>query len=517
MSSAVSTTTLRLARTSARAANLVALVVMVFCAVAAFGAPPARASTNAFYGDVTLVTTVQIDKLTHPLEITLAALRSQEGPDSPIAFSLTWSWQSDGSSWFPSWALSLVSEAGLLAGGKTSAVVSSIGPTQGHEYEVTLSYSSSLGALAIRVSDRTQGRVVYADTVAVESYGGALYANLDDVTGFVRPGYVPVGTTWSPGTVEPGAAFVPLSIFETRGEAAAIRLRTPPPFPPGEFQITLMHDGGSLEIATVTPTAFETLIPLPLSEAPLGESLVRVDYVQDGKTLFTEARPIVVGRINVWVEPPVVMREQGRIGVPVRLASAEPVEDEIHVELVARFEKLVWDGQLLQFDYEAVSREQVFAGPVDLSTGEARFTATMPLPSEEGNYRVRFQPALRPNVASYVNGAERLFSTYQPAYLATGFSAGFSTGKPYTFAVFPDTQYYSARHPHVFTRMTDWIAQNASEYNIAAVLHVGDITDDILRTRTFRPTADSAQARGRTRSRKILRPPSTPPLTSGKS
>ena len=458
-------------------------------------APPAQ---SAFAGDVTLVTTLRVDDLKLPMQISLAAFRTEEAPDAPVAFGLTWSWSTDGSSWFPTWALSLVSEVGLLPGGETSMIISSAGPARGHEYQTILSYSPSLGALAIRVTDQTLGRVIYADTLAVDAYGGPLYVvsnglpksdgalidgtpvdgeglashgvTLEGTLVSLEPVFIPASATWSPGTGEPGGSFVSISIFETKSEPAAIRLRTPPPFPPGEFRVYLEYAGTSHPIAAVTPSEAETWIPLPLAEAPLGESLVRVDYVHGGQTLLTETRPIVVGRINVWFEPPVVVRDQGRVEVPVRLASSEPAGDEVQVELVASIEKLVWDAEERKYSYEAVSTERLYAGPVDLSTGEARLIATMPLPAEEGSFRARFQPVLTPAVASYVNGAERLFSTYAPAE--------FSPEEPYTFVVFPDTQYYSARHPHVFTRMTHWVAEHAAQHNIAAVLHVGDITDD---------------------------------------
>ena len=48
-----------------------------------------------------------------------------------------------------------------------------------------------------------------------------------------------------------------------------------------------------------------------------------------------------------------------------------------------------------------------------------------------------------------------------------------------TIVVLPDTQYYSASYPSVFTGQTDWIIEHkpANDLNIAVVLHVGDIVD----------------------------------------
>jgi hypothetical protein len=46
----------------------------------------------------------------------------------------------------------------------------------------------------------------------------------------------------------------------------------------------------------------------------------------------------------------------------------------------------------------------------------------------------------------------------------------------FTLVVLPDTQNYTWMNPELYARQTRWIAANARRYNIAHVLHVGDIT-----------------------------------------
>lgn len=48
----------------------------------------------------------------------------------------------------------------------------------------------------------------------------------------------------------------------------------------------------------------------------------------------------------------------------------------------------------------------------------------------------------------------------------------------YSVVVLPDTQMYAWKHPHVYRAQTEWIAANAKRYNIAYVIHVGDITQN---------------------------------------
>jgi len=51
-----------------------------------------------------------------------------------------------------------------------------------------------------------------------------------------------------------------------------------------------------------------------------------------------------------------------------------------------------------------------------------------------------------------------------------------------TIVVLPDTQYYAASYPSVFTGQTEWIVAQKPALNIAAVLHVGDIVDGDIAT-----------------------------------
>lgn len=46
----------------------------------------------------------------------------------------------------------------------------------------------------------------------------------------------------------------------------------------------------------------------------------------------------------------------------------------------------------------------------------------------------------------------------------------------FTLAVLPDTQIYAWKYPDIYTKQTQWIADNAKKFNMAYVLHVGDIT-----------------------------------------
>jgi predicted phosphodiesterase len=47
----------------------------------------------------------------------------------------------------------------------------------------------------------------------------------------------------------------------------------------------------------------------------------------------------------------------------------------------------------------------------------------------------------------------------------------------FTFAVLPDTQFYSEKYPETFLAQTRWIVENRDKHRIAATFHLGDITN----------------------------------------
>lgn len=50
-----------------------------------------------------------------------------------------------------------------------------------------------------------------------------------------------------------------------------------------------------------------------------------------------------------------------------------------------------------------------------------------------------------------------------------------NSNSEFTIAIFPDTQYYTSNENGIFEQMSQWVADNASEYNIQVLLHEGDV------------------------------------------
>lgn len=73
--------------------------------------------------------------------------------------------------------------------------------------------------------------------------------------------------------------------------------------------------------------------------------------------------------------------------------------------------------------------------------------------------------AKKPKVDPY---ADAKFVAGPPSAIAKG---------SFTIAVLPDTQHYSEKYPENFLAQTRWIMQERKARNIAAVMHLGDITN----------------------------------------
>jgi predicted phosphodiesterase len=78
------------------------------------------------------------------------------------------------------------------------------------------------------------------------------------------------------------------------------------------------------------------------------------------------------------------------------------------------------------------------------------------------------EPARPPLKAKPDPYADAVFVDGEPPLPAEG---------SFTFAVLPDTQFYSEKYPETFLAQTTWIVENRVRYRIAATFHLGDITN----------------------------------------
>lgn len=422
---------------------------------------------------ITVTATVHIAEIEGFEEIWLTGLTDDPSTENlEEGHVLALLWRLDHSGWFPTWQLELSSAVGLLpdslpvrnVGAFPSVALARLQPQADHTYTVTLSYSPALGALSYRIFDLTSGRVVQSGGYTMPAYDKPLHA----VAGSVTPHYLPVATNWQVG-LDADRAFLALQHFDTRDEAAAIRVQMPVAAP-GEYHVYRLADGEEVLVATFTPEAGEQRFPIDLSDFPYGSSTLRLDYIVDGETLLSEHRDIVVGRVNFSMQPLAPDRQARVVETQFAVSTEAPIDEELIVDVHATLFEMVWDSETRTFIdvpyVQGVAAEDVV---LDLSDGSAILPVSVPMPDHPANWKLVLSVEVEPDLAVTMAGHERLFSTHLPAEV--------ELGEAYTIVVFPDTQNMSQSYPTVFTRMTDWVTANAAERNIAALLHVGDITN----------------------------------------
>lgn len=452
------------------------VALLVLCLLAVPGGAVGARDTVAAAQPITVTATVHVEDISGREEIWLTGISADpDVADLAEDHVLALLWRLDFSGWFPTWQLELSSAVGLLpselpvreAGAFPSVVLARVQPVAGHTYEVTLSYSPALGAFSYRIFDLTNDRLLQSGGYSVPGYDEPLYA----VAGEATPQYLPVATTWQMG-MEADRAFLALQHFDTREDAAAVRVQVPVAAP-GEYRLYRVADGADGDdvlVASFAPEAGEHRFPIDLSEFPYGSSTLRLDYVLDGETLLSELRKIVVGRVNFSLQPLAPDREARVVESQFTVQTEAPVDVEVLVDVHATLFELVWDSETRNFVevpyMQGVAAEDVV---LDLSSGSATLPVSVPMPDHHANWKLVLTAEVEPDMAVTLAGHERLFSTHLPAEV--------QPGEAYSIVVFPDTQNMSQSYPTVYTRMTDWVTSQAAERNIALVLHVGDITN----------------------------------------
>jgi len=411
--------------------------------------------------------------------------REEDSPSFAVA------WVKDTSSFWPRWQLRVTlrnerGEAEVLLRADAS-------PVAGHEYETFAGFDPLSGTVSVRVDDRTSGETVLASAYRAEGLRIAGYpaAGASAVAmpqehppaGQESPAvaeppadllaftlyelYAPVATTWR---VEAGSApqgsFVPVRTLGA-GDYARIRIANPVPSGRGSFRVVAA--GRPDPLATAAGDMVEALVPLDRSALSVGTTTLFLEYVVGDAVLLRDAMPVTLGRASIYVTPVDVDREAGAIEATLRLTSTHATTLKLNV--AAQLYRMTWNAAAKAYEHTLYRTEPAFTGTIDVVPGqEAAVPLRIPLPSEEGLWRVAFEPTLEPALGMTASGAVRHLSTYAP------FDR--SQGRPFAIAVLPDTQYYARSYPDILIRQAHWIAENAASRNIALVLHVGDITDN---------------------------------------
>lgn len=413
------------------------------------------------------------------------------GMDDQGRHAIALAWIPDSTAWWPTWRLVLASDAGLLPldaahpvavpGWNNSAGIDlgTIKPMPGHTYEPQLSYDPKTGALSVSIQDITSGERLFAAGYALPQTNAKLAAasgQLGTAGKGVTIGatktaaiYVPTSTNWQISSYEADTLVAITAANPT--DTVYLQVTTPGPAPSGQYRVVHTFNGKRTELP-VKPQV-NGKVPFPLTDLPLGRSQLTLEYVDQGQVVYSDSINFTVGRVDVEIAAIATDRAKRSASSALRVSSASALQG-LDIAVKATIAEMVWDTNAHNYA-EKIHLQKTIPLATALNLPGAKNAVTLPvsldLPVQPGLFKISLQPVVSPSVNVVSFTKEALINTYQRAEAV-------KPGEPFTIAVFPDTQYMSARYPYVLTRMNQWVLENADSRNIALLLQVGDITDN---------------------------------------
>jgi len=412
-------------------------------------------------------------------------------------------WERDDSGFWPTWRLVLASSDELdtqVDGWRRGSdqwegyivkQLAIVQPVEEHGYDTALSYDAASGLVSIAVQDATSGASVCSGSYRLAGLGGPLVPLIgvrkqpgqavigiaDLPVRFERfaayPVVAPVGFEWEVEAKLRGETnYTPALGFDTQDDVRVRVWGLDSTFR-GSYRVTLVHDGVEKTVGIVPGGHDSFTIPIDLTDVPLGASTLQVAYEEDGRILVADGRQVTVGSAAVVLDSVAVSPTRETITANVLVRPHSKVGSaQLTVDVALC--RLTWNPTTRSYQEHDVYQKVLTASLTNIvAESQVSIPFTIDLPDKEPSlWRVALRPALQPRLLITTGLNERLVSTYNPATIEP--SARF------TIVVLPDAQYATRNFPEVFTRQTQWVAEKAAALNIAAVLHLGDITDHNL-------------------------------------
>ncbi|HHT26625.1 MAG TPA: hypothetical protein GXZ82_05200 [Firmicutes bacterium] len=392
--------------------------------------------------------------------------------------------------WLTAWHLQLhihsadpASGSTVAAGNITSTVISlaAISLQSDTPYDTILSFNPRTGELDVRLTDMASGAVLYKGQHEATTYADPLYpaigfaAHKDaqrvelDIEAFEIHGfYITGGADWALVREKDWWLSADSIRMIVDDQPLGIRLRSSSTESTGSLRFHLEHQSTLYPLIEKTPIAGESYTPLPRSALPPGASQLVMDYVALDTVWFSETLSLTVGQIEARFDRAVVNREAGTVTAGLTIAAQSTLPDVV-VHVTGSLTRLVWDGAARRYIYQPYGEFTLFDGTLTLTTTSLQVPLRLPVPLDEpGTWQVQYELRTTPAIPVRQTFTNRHFSTYLPPD---------PSDEPFTAAILPDTQMYAQYFPEIFTRQTEWLAQNAQQLQLAFVLHLGDITN----------------------------------------
>jgi hypothetical protein len=417
----------------------------------------------------------------------LAALvTNATSPDAVLALAV----QPKTVGWLTAWNLELhvypvnSSSGSPITAGKNTPTVISLGALSlqpDTPYETIFSFNQLTGQLDVRLTNNLTGAILYKGQQSVAKQTQPLYPALAMATRSHQQGvelvleafdvhdvYIPGGAGWALARESDWQQSTDSIRRVVSDESLGIRLWSKSAVADGTFNFVVEYQGARKPLFAVVPIQGDTFTPLSRSALLPGSSQLVLEYVAGGRTWFSETQPLTVGQIEASFDRAVVDREAGVVTSSMEIASLGTL-NEVTLDVTGSLTRLVWDDVARRYNYQPYGDYLLFSDTLTLTFEPLHVQLQLPvLPDAPGTWQIQYTLQTTPVIAVQQNLANRYFSTYLPPD---------PSDESFTVAILPDTQIYAQSFPEIFTRQTEWLAQNAQELNLAFVLHLGDITN----------------------------------------
>lgn len=428
-------------------------------------------------GPITLQTLMTLPQDPDGVEAVILAGLGEEANGLPGILALVWA---ESGGWLPAWELQIHSGHGLLEGrslqsggalGTVHTKVHDAWPQWGHTYATTFAYDPATGAISISIENRTLGRRLYQDQLAVAPFGDSVYpahgimyaGQAEPAQRYVgadglslQPVFIPAGVRWGVVTVDTeGRQSLPSTrISRQNTTAVGLRLELPAQAP-GAFRFVLEpgdcvsipefsppppgeapgchdsrylwrgegysarkaddHAGGERsELTRVENPEGTVFIPLPWDALPVGSFTLTMEYWDSGQMWLTESREIVTGRVDAHFSE----LRSGR-GVPGAKGQvtlqADGTLPVMPVTVEAELFAQVWNAEVGRYEEVPWGRLPIFNERMALTDQPVAVPIHIPDPiGHPALWRVRFSTVLGTGVAIVQSGTDQSFATYPP-------------------------------------------------------------------------------------------------------
>jgi hypothetical protein len=248
-----------------------------------------------------------------PEQIVLAGVSLTAG-EEPTTLAIAW--QLDVSSWFPTWHLYLISDAGLLhSSGQRLKLDAEIIPVGGEEYETLFSLDPTTGTLSVRVINITMNAVAYAGNMQVRPLTGALYPGAGaQSTDAVNPtrlaayvlkaqrDFIPVGAKAQMKARLSGTNFLAAMRALDRRDEWVLDTSLPQLALDNSLLVTFEDDHQKAVLIDLKGITGNQLIEIDPTSLPAGQLEMVLSYIIDGQSWEISRTPLKVGAASVAVQ-----------------------------------------------------------------------------------------------------------------------------------------------------------------------------------------------------------------------